>query len=87
MYPSDYFNGPDWQLHTHADAGGEITIRLNSEDREKLRKLSAILGVSEEEAVRRAIATEFFVRSQLWQGSKIVLAQGDKSLREINFPS
>jgi hypothetical protein len=79
-------NPPPNTSQSSARYEGDLTVKLTGEDWQKLRRLAAMLGVSENEAIRKAIATELFIRDQLLANSKILLAaQGEKNLREIEF--
>ena len=63
------------------------TISLSADAVEKLDWLAGLQGISRNDAIRRAIATESYIREALQNGSKILIQKSDKSIQELVFVS
>lgn len=63
----------------------KLSIRLAPEFAQKLEELAKDQGISLNSALQRAIATEFFVKSEIRQGSKIVIEKPDRTFKEVVF--
>ena len=61
------------------------TISLSADALEKLDWLADLQGISRNEAIRRAIATEAYIREELSNASKILVRKEDKSMHELVF--
>jgi predicted DNA-binding protein len=63
----------------------KLSIRLTPEVIEKLRRLADEQGITLDEALRKAIDTEDFVRTQVNEGSKIVIEKPNQTFTEVVF--
>jgi hypothetical protein len=54
-----------------------LSINLNAETADALRKIAARRGISYTEAVRRAIAVYTFIDDEVQGGAKIATVRGD----------
>lgn len=61
-----------------------MTIQLTFEAAKKLELLAANQGISQVEALRRAISTEAYFQEEIQQGSKVLLQTKD-SLQVVIF--
>lgn len=61
----------------------KVTVNLPVDELEDLKRLAADQKITVTEALRRAIATEKFLREEAKAGSKVLLRDPDKSYREI----
>lgn len=61
------------------------TISLSSDAVDKLDWLAEHQAISRNDAIRRAIATEVYIREELQKGSKILVRKEDKSIHELVF--
>lgn len=61
----------------------KTSMTLPEQSIETLRELSKATGTSMAEVVRRAVATEKFLRDTVSEGSKILIKDKDSSLREL----
>lgn len=59
-----------------------MTIYLSKELADKLEQLSRDLGISQTEALRRAIATEAYLRKEIDNGGKLLIKNGS-NMKEI----
>jgi hypothetical protein len=62
-----------------------ISIGLSGETVELLKFLAQSQDISQNEALRRAIATDVYFLKERLEGSKILLQKPDKELREVIF--
>lgn len=62
-----------------------MSISLTGDSAQLLELLAEIQGVSQNEALRRAIATEAYLMEERRQGSKVLLQKSDKEIREVIF--
>ncbi len=62
-----------------------MSISLSGDTAELLEFLAESQGISQNEAIRRAIATDvYFVKERL-DGSRVLLQKPDKEIREVLF--
>ncbi len=62
-----------------------MSIGLSGETVELLEFLADNQGISQNEAIRRAIATDVYFLKERLEGSKVLLQKPDKEIREVLF--
>ncbi|MBD1844548.1 ribbon-helix-helix protein, CopG family [Cyanobacteria bacterium FACHB-63] len=62
-----------------------MSISLPADIAEMLEVLTSHQGISQNEAIRKAIATEAYVYKERMQGSKVLLQKSDGEIREVVF--
>lgn len=62
-----------------------MSISLSGETIELLEFLAESQGISQNEAIRRAIATDVYFLKERLEGSKVLLQKPDKEIREVLF--
>jgi len=62
-----------------------VTIPLTKQDVERLNKIIEINGISQNEAIRRALATEAFVQENLKAGKALLMEDPSGVVREVLF--
>lgn len=62
-----------------------MSVTLSEEPAAALEWLAATQGISQVEALRRAIATEEFLMREKKAGSKVLLLNPQKEVREVLF--
>jgi Ribbon-helix-helix protein, copG family len=62
-----------------------MTIALPADTARMLELLSELQGVSQTEALRRAISTEAFIQREIKDGSKVLIESPDNRLKELVF--
>ena len=62
-----------------------MTISLPEDVVQMLEKLSDSQGVTQNEAIRRAIATESYLKDELEKGSTLLIQKSNRDIREIVF--
>jgi hypothetical protein len=62
-----------------------MTISLPQESARMLELLSELQGVTQVEALRRAISTEAFIQREVKNGSRILVEATDKQIKELVF--
>lgn len=62
-----------------------MSIGLSGETVELLEFLAQSQGISQNEAIRRAIATDVYFLKERLEGSKVLLQKPDKEIREVLF--
>jgi predicted transcriptional regulator len=62
-----------------------VTVTLRPKDQERLEKIAAAAELSQNDAIRKALATEEFVQRTITAGRKLLVATADGELREIEF--
>jgi metal-responsive CopG/Arc/MetJ family transcriptional regulator len=62
-----------------------MTINLTDDVAQMLEKLAASQGITQNEAIRRAIATESYLKGQLESGSTLLIQKSNKDIREVVF--
>lgn len=62
-----------------------MSISLSGDTAELLEFLAASQGISQNEAIRRAIATDVYFIKERQAGSKVLIQKPDKEIREVVF--
>ena len=62
-----------------------LTVNLRASDVARIEAIAEQTGLTANEILRRALATEEFVQRNRREGRKILVENDDKSLREIEF--
>lgn len=62
-----------------------VTVTLRPTDQERLDKIAEAARISQNDAIRKALATEEFVQRNLAAGRKILVEAEDGTLREVEF--
>jgi hypothetical protein len=62
-----------------------MSISLSGDTAELLEFLAESQGISQNEAIRRAIATDVYFTKERQDGSKVLLQKPDKEIREVVF--
>lgn len=62
-----------------------MSVILSSDAAQLLEWLAATQGITQTEALRKAIATEAYLHKEIKQGSKVLILNSDKEVREIVF--
>lgn len=62
-----------------------MSLSMTGDIAQQLEHLAAIQGVSQNEILRRAIATEAYIQSEIASGSTILIQKKDGTLREVVF--
>lgn len=62
-----------------------VTVTLGETDVERLEEIADSERVSQNDAIRRALATEAFVQRTLAEGRKILVQDKDGKIREVEF--
>jgi hypothetical protein len=79
----------DAKSHTnHArppTTGKRLTVALKPDVNEMLDKLAKSSGITLNEVIHKAIATEFYIRQEIEQGSKILVQKPNDEIREVVF--
>lgn len=70
---------------TKATSGKRLSISLSDDAANLLEFLAQTQGITQNEALRRAIATEAYLLEERMQGTKVLLQKPDKEIREVLF--
>ncbi|WOL31463.1 hypothetical protein [Microcoleus phage My-WqHQDG] len=62
-----------------------MSVTLNGEASQQLEWLAEVQGITQVEALRKAIATDAYLHKEIRQGSKVLLRGSDNELREVVF--
>jgi hypothetical protein len=62
-----------------------MSISLSGDTAKMLEFLATTQGISQNEALRKAIATEEYLRQEIMQGSKVLLQKSNSEIREVVF--
>ena len=62
-----------------------LSISLSGDAAKMLEWLAENQGVTQNEALRKAIATETYFRQELEAGTKVLLEKANKDIREVVF--
>ena len=62
-----------------------MSVTLTREARKMLEFLADSQGISQNEALRKAIATEAYFQKQIKQGSTVLVVGSDESVKEVVF--
>lgn len=70
---------------TKATCGKRLSISLSDDAANLLEFLAQSQGITQNEALRRAIATEAYLLEERKNGTKVLLQKSDKEIREVMF--
>lgn len=62
-----------------------MSVSLSGDAARLLAYLAETQGITQNEALRKAIATEAYLRQEMEQGSKVLLQKSNKDIREVVF--
>jgi len=62
-----------------------MSVSLSGDAARMLASLAEAQGITQNEALRKAIATEAYLRGEMEQGAKVLLQKSDKEIREVVF--
>ncbi len=68
---------------SESHAPKRMSISLSAEASELLDFLAQSQGITQNEALRRAISTEAFFHKEMRSGAKVLIQTADKEIREI----
>ena len=72
-------------VSSNASSVKRMSISLSGDIARLLEFLADSQGISQNEALRRAIATEAYLLQERQQGTKVLLQKPDKEIREVLF--
>lgn len=75
----------DKQVSSSSGNVKRMSISLPSDIAQMLEFLAEFQGISQNEALRKAIATEAYLLRERIQGTKVLLQKPDKEIREVVF--
>lgn len=64
-----------------------VTASLRAKDESNLEKVADEAGLTQNDAIRKALATEAFVQDTLKGGGSILVRDADGTIREVQFVS
>lgn len=70
---------------TKISSGKRLSISLSDDAARLLEFLAESQGITQNEALRKAIATEAYLLEERMQGTKVLLQKSDKEIREVLF--
>ncbi|HEY9798722.1 MAG TPA: ribbon-helix-helix protein, CopG family [Leptolyngbyaceae cyanobacterium] len=70
---------------SNASSVKRMSISLSGDIARLLEFLAESQGISQNEALRKAIATEAYLLQERQQGTKVLLQKPDKEIREVLF--
>jgi Mn-dependent DtxR family transcriptional regulator len=73
------------QSATRTTSGKRLSISLSDDAAKLLEFLAQTQGITQNEALRKAIATEAYLLEERMQGTKVLLQKPDKEIREVVF--
>ncbi|NEP90919.1 MAG: hypothetical protein F6K18_31190 [Okeania sp. SIO2C2] len=62
-----------------------MSVTLPTDVAEMLEFLATNQGITQNEAIRKAIATEAYFQKEIKQGSTVLIMNSDKSVKEVVF--
>ena len=62
-----------------------INVVISDQILETIEKIAECQGISKSEVIRKAIATEFYFLKERQNGSKVMLLDSNKEIREVIF--
>ncbi|NEQ35221.1 MAG: hypothetical protein F6K40_02415 [Okeania sp. SIO3I5] len=62
-----------------------MSVTLPTDVAEMLEFLATSQGITQNEALRKAIATEAYFQKEIKQGSTVLIMNSDKSVKEVVF--
>jgi predicted DNA-binding protein len=78
-------NSPTAESTRESRSCKRMSISLSVEASELLDFLAQSQGITQNEALRRAISTEAFFLKEMKSGAKVLIQNSDKEIREILF--
>ncbi|MCC5609784.1 ribbon-helix-helix protein, CopG family [Nostoc sp. CHAB 5834] len=73
------------QVSSNASSVKRMSISLPGDIARLLQYLADTQGISQNEALRKAIATEAYLLDERQQGTKVLLQKANKEIREVLF--
>lgn len=70
-----------------ARQGKRVTVSLRPSDLDRLGEIASETHLSQNDAIRKALATEAFVQRALAEGRKILVEDAEGNVRYIEFVS
>ena len=70
---------------TPATSMKRMSVTLSGDAARMLEFLAEAQGITQNEALRKAIATEAYLREEMAQGAKVLLQKSDQEIREVVF--
>lgn len=67
------------------NTGKRMSVSLSSDIAHLLAFLATSQGITQNEALRKAIATEGYLQKEIAQGTKVLLQKPDGEIREVIF--
>lgn len=68
-----------------ATSNKRMSVSLSGDAARMLAYLAEAQGITQNEALRKAIATEAYLREEMEQGAKVLLQKSNKDIREVVF--
>lgn len=62
-----------------------MSVNLSGDAARLLAYLAEAQGITQNEALRKAIATEAYFRQEMEQGAKVLIQKSNKDIREVVF--
>lgn len=62
-----------------------VTANLRERDEQNLAKIAEMSGVSRNDAIRKALASEVFIQKALSEGGSILIRDAKGEIREVHF--
>ncbi len=62
-----------------------MSVSLSDDAARMLEVLAKTQGITQNEALRKAIATEAYLQQEIKLGTKVLLQKSDKEIREVIF--
>jgi hypothetical protein len=62
-----------------------MSVSLSGDTARMLETLAETQGITQNEVLRKAIATEAYLQQEIMQGSKVLLQRSDKEICEVVF--
>lgn len=78
-------NPPPTRGSSNATNTKRMSVSLSGDAARLLEYLAEVQGITQNEALRKAIATEAYIRQEMEQGAKVLLQKSDKDIREVVF--
>jgi Ribbon-helix-helix protein, copG family len=69
----------------NATSTKRMSVSLSGDAARLLEHLAEAQGITQNEALRKAIATEAYLRQEMEQGAKVLLQKSNKEIREVVF--
>lgn len=78
-------NSPPTNGSSNATNTKRMSVSLSGDAARLLEYLAEVQGITQNEALRKAIATEAYIRQEMEQGAKVLLQKSNKDIREVVF--